>query len=60
MLNDTAVSQAFLEQQSLAHHLFNGGTWISRQDGIVITSTLASAKIVPAAGWYVATSPRPT
>jgi PAS domain S-box-containing protein len=40
MLNDTAVLQAFLEQQSIALGMFNGGTWISSQDGIVIASNL--------------------
>ena len=44
MLNDTGVSQAFLEQQSIALDLFNGGSFAVRRDGIATASLPLSAE----------------
>ena len=44
MLNDTAVLQAFMEQQSIALGLFNGGSFAVRLDGIATASLPLSAE----------------
>jgi hypothetical protein len=40
LMDNPAALQARLEQRALLPFLFNGGTWISRRDGIVISSNL--------------------